>query len=103
MEGLGVEGRASLPSGYVTPMPLLRGGLAPVNLKAPSCSESLQAMNRWGWGPEEFNDSTVREFKLPRKEFPFAFDELRAQQRKGFLAGKPEIESWRNPCSQLRL
>lgn len=44
-----------------------------------------------------------REDKLPRKEFPFAFDELRAQQRKGFLAGRPEMRELRNPCSQQRL
>lgn len=26
---------------------------------------------------------------FPRKEFPFSFDELRAQQRKGFLTRRP--------------
>lgn len=31
----------------------------------------------------------LERLSFPRKEFPFSFDELRAQQRKGFLAGRP--------------
>lgn len=33
----------------------------------------------------------LERLSFPRKEFPFVFDELRAQQRKGFLAGRPGI------------
>lgn len=30
----------------------------------------------------------LERLNFPKKEFPFAFDELRARQRKGFLSGR---------------
>ena len=45
----------------------------------------------------------LERLSFPRKVFPFAFDELRAQQRKGFLSGRLGMKELEESLKNLSL